>query len=154
MEKRNGKGNAGFTLVEVLVAISVLGIVTAALGGSLVMAHRINGRSEQIIDARLAVSSAVETLMAEGIDGSKIENGMYNPMDGGDPVLPDGVTVTVLNAPDHTDPTDCYQVTVECQGVSVTTFIRSSAIDATEATTDPSAETTDEPNASDIPDPD
>ena len=81
MKKKRVNEKEGVTLVEVLVAITVLGIVTAALGGSLVVSNRINSRSEQIIKDRLAVSSAVETLMAEGIEKGKIDYSSYYPSD-------------------------------------------------------------------------
>ena len=109
MKKKRVNGKEGVTLVEVLVAITVLGIVTAALGGSLVVSNRINSRSEQIIKDRLAVSSAVETLMAEGIDttGTKSDGGLK---------------VTI----DTTSDSTCYKVTVESKDgeVSVVTYIR------------------------------
>ena len=62
--KRN---NGGFTLIEVLISIVVLGLVVLPVCSSLVMATRINAKAESILDAKLAVSSAVETMMAEGI---------------------------------------------------------------------------------------
>ena len=42
-------------------------LMTIPLGGGLVLSHRLNAQSEQMIQARLDVSNAVETLMAEGI---------------------------------------------------------------------------------------
>lgn len=118
MERK--RGSAGFSLVEVLTAIAVLGIVAAALGGCLVMAHRINARSEQIMQARWDVSRAVETLMAEGIDSGKITGDTYD-------YSLTGVTVTTqeisgLNA---------YDVTVTstvAEDVTVTTCIRAAAV--------------------------
>ena len=104
MKKKRVNEKEGVTLVEVLVAITVLGIVTAALGGSLVVSNRINSRSEQIIKDRLAVSSAVETLMAEGGDTTKID---------------DDLNVQV-NIDTSNDP---YKVTVSSGEVSVTTYI-------------------------------
>ena len=62
--KRN---NGGFTLIEVLISIVVLGLVVLPVCSSLVMATRINAKAESILDAKLAVSSAVETMMASGI---------------------------------------------------------------------------------------
>ena len=68
-DAKNG-GTAGFSLVEVLTAITVLGLMLAPIGASLVMSHRLNARSQQLMEDQLAVSNAVETLMAEGIDTS------------------------------------------------------------------------------------
>ena len=62
--KRN---NEGFTLIEVLLSIVILGLIVVPICSSLVMAVRINAKAESILDAKLAVSSAVEELMATGI---------------------------------------------------------------------------------------
>lgn len=116
MKKKRVNGKEGVTLVEVLVAITVLGIVTAALGGSLVVSNRINSRSEQIIKDRLAVSSAVETLMAEGIDTTGTTSD-------------DGLEVTIDTTIDST----CYKVTVKSTDgeVSVETYICPAPADTT-----------------------
>jgi prepilin-type N-terminal cleavage/methylation domain-containing protein len=73
--KRN---NGGFTLIEVLISIVVLGLVVLPVCSSLVMATRINAKAESILDAKLAVSSKVEELMASGIDGTKLNNDEYD----------------------------------------------------------------------------
>lgn len=69
MRDAKNKGTGGFSLVEVLTAITVLGLIAAPIGASLVLSHRLNARSQQLMQAQLAVSNAVETLMAEGITG-------------------------------------------------------------------------------------
>ena len=61
---------AGFTLIEVLVAITILGLVVVPIGSSLVVSYRLNARSGDTLQAQLAVSRAVETIMAEGFDTS------------------------------------------------------------------------------------
>ena len=63
MTKRNG----GFSLVEVLVAIVLLGATIVPISTALVTSLRINDRTESMLQAQLDVSSAVEHLMAEGI---------------------------------------------------------------------------------------
>ncbi len=68
------KHNEGFTLLETLIAIVVLGVVVVPVCSSLVMSFRINAKAEQLMRDQLAVSSAVETLMAEGIDTEYIYN--------------------------------------------------------------------------------
>lgn len=67
---RKHNSTAGFSLIEVLVAITILGLVIAPIGSSLVLSFRLNARSDEVLQAQLAVSSAVETIMAEGYDKS------------------------------------------------------------------------------------
>ena len=64
MKKKN---NEGFSLVECLVAIAVLALIVVPCCSGIVMAFRMNAKADQLMQAQLAVSSAVETLMAEGI---------------------------------------------------------------------------------------
>lgn len=60
--------DAGFSLLESLVSIVVFALVITAVGSSLVMAHRINARSEVLMQEQLKVSRAVEGIMASGVD--------------------------------------------------------------------------------------
>ena len=66
MVLRKHNQTAGFSLIEVLVAITILGLVVVPIGSSLVLSFRLNARSGDTLQAQLAVSSAVEPLMAEG----------------------------------------------------------------------------------------
>ena len=66
-----GKRNAGFSLIETLVSIVILGAMVVPTCTALVMSIRLNDKTEKMLQAQLAVSSAVETLMAEGFDGSE-----------------------------------------------------------------------------------
>ncbi|MBQ2996133.1 MAG: prepilin-type N-terminal cleavage/methylation domain-containing protein [Oscillibacter sp.] len=86
MKQLMKKGTAGSTLVEVVVAIAILGLVTAPICSSMLVAARINARSRDVMTAQLQLSSAVEQLMAEGIDEGK---GI------GDKISSPGVEVTV-----------------------------------------------------------
>ena len=61
-----GKRNEGFTLLETLIAIVVLGIVVVPTCSSMILSFRINAKADQLLHDQLAVSSVVETLMAEG----------------------------------------------------------------------------------------
>lgn len=61
------KRNAGFTLVEVLVAIVLLGALVIPVSSGMIMTLRMNEKTEEMMQAQLAVSSAVETMMAKGI---------------------------------------------------------------------------------------
>lgn len=64
------KHDEGFSLVEVLVAIVLLAAFVVPTCSALTMAARMNGRTEELMQAQLDVSSAVETLMAEGISSA------------------------------------------------------------------------------------
>lgn len=69
--RRTGKQKtAGFTLVEVIVAIAIMGLVSAPICASLVLAGRLNARSRAALEAQLNVRAAVETLMEEGVTGA------------------------------------------------------------------------------------
>lgn len=113
MEGRNG--TAGFSLIEVLAAITILGLLTAPLCGSLVMAARLNARGDALLQARLLVNSAVETLMAEGIGEDP------------DPHRFDGLTVDTVPLGEDDPGYPAYKVIVTSDAeseVSVTTWIR------------------------------
>lgn len=69
----NNKHNAGFSLIEVLVAIVILAAIVVPTCSSLVLSHRMNAKTEELMQAQLDVSSAVETLMAEGIDAENVD---------------------------------------------------------------------------------
>lgn len=62
-----GKRNGGFSLIETLVSIVILGAMVVPTCTALVMTVKLNDKTEKMLQAQLAVSSAVETLMAEGI---------------------------------------------------------------------------------------
>jgi prepilin-type N-terminal cleavage/methylation domain-containing protein len=66
-----GKRNGGFTLLETMVAIVILGAMVVPTCTALVMSIRINDKTEKMLQAQLAVSSAVEQLMAEGINAER-----------------------------------------------------------------------------------
>lgn len=57
----------GAALLEVMISIAMLGLLLMPICSGIVMSQRINVRSDQILKARLAVSSAVETIMAVGV---------------------------------------------------------------------------------------
>lgn len=142
------KNNGGYSLIEVLVAISILGIIVSPVCANLLMSLRATEKTDEILQAQLAVSSAVETLMAEGIakenhiesctnSGCAHERGFYdqNAMFGKNIDRFKDITVeTWLENPD--DP--YYKVEVKCESmpsVSVCTYIR--AVDEIPDTTYP-----------------
>ena len=106
-----GKNNGGFSLVEILVAMAILASVVIPVCSSMVLSVRVNGKAEAMMKARLAVSSAVETLMAEGAEKEKNYESDFP-----------GVKITVTDA----DETYYYNVVVEDEAklVTVTTVIR------------------------------
>ena len=61
------KHDEGFSLIEILVAIVILTAFVVPTCSALVMSNEMNNRTDSLMKAQLAVSSAVETLMAEGI---------------------------------------------------------------------------------------
>ena len=67
MRKSGKRGTAGFSLVETIVAIAILGLLSAPICASLLLAGRINARSRAVLDAQLAVRTTVETLLESGI---------------------------------------------------------------------------------------
>lgn len=114
------KHNGGFTLVELLVSIVILAAIVLPTCTSLVLSYRMNAKSEALMQAQLAVSSAVETLMAEGISETKAETAVKTENGGVyDFVLADGsigqtdhypnVTIKIETVPNATG---YYSVTV------------------------------------------
>lgn len=65
------KHNEGFTLVELLISMVILAAIVLPTCTSLVLSYRMNAKTEKMMQAQLAVSSTVETLMAEGIDANR-----------------------------------------------------------------------------------
>jgi len=61
----------GFSLIEAVVAIAILGIIAVPMLTSLLDSYRLNLRSDERLQAQLAVSSAVETIMAEGYNSGE-----------------------------------------------------------------------------------
>lgn len=76
------KNNAGFSLIEVLLSIVILAAVVIPTCSAMVMSYRLNAKSEQMMQSQLAVSSAVETLMASGITDDYIDSLSYLAEDG------------------------------------------------------------------------
>lgn len=111
------KHNAGFTLIEVLVAITLLGIIVVPTCSGLLLSIHMNAKTEELMQSQLAVSSVVETLMAEGITG---KSEAYDEA-GGTDRFPEVKVKT-----EKVDGANYYNVTVTSNDglVSVTTTIR------------------------------
>ena len=117
------KGNAGYSLVEIVIAMALLAIITIPTYTCLNMSVKINAAADQLLKAQLAVSSAVETLMAEGIDPSMYdeENNKYE-----DSRFPNVViTPTTVTVDGNTTVVagECTITSADQDTVTVTTYI-------------------------------
>lgn len=105
-----GRRNEGFTLLETLIAIVVLGLVVVPTCSSMLVSFRMNEKTDRLLQDQLAVSSAVETLMAEGITGENTDCGEGTRFE--------NVVITTEEKGDY------YDVTFTAGEVTVTTQIR------------------------------
>lgn len=67
---RKLKERCGAALLEVLVSIAILGLLALPISSGIMVSLRINEQSSEMMKARLAVSSAAETIMAAGISSA------------------------------------------------------------------------------------
>ena len=67
MKKIGKERTAGFSLLEVVVAIAIICLISAPICTSLILAGRINAHSQAVMEAHLNVRTAVETLMKDGM---------------------------------------------------------------------------------------
>ena len=116
------KHNEGFSLVEVLVAMTILAMIVIPTCTGIVMAFRMNAKSEELMQAQLAVSSAVETLMSEGIEGASADYGVSEVNGETEDRFPDVKIVAKKEYDD--DPFYTVTVTSNDGEVSVETVIR------------------------------
>ena len=111
------KHNAGYSLIEVVVAMAILALIVIPVSTGMVTAFKMNAKAEKLMHAELAVSSAVESLMSRGIDDPSKE---YSNSD-----VDIGIVAEEESA--------YYKVTVkskEVADVTVVTYIR--AVDSPE----------------------
>lgn len=73
MKKIGKERTAGFSLLEVVVAIAIIGLISAPICSSLILAGRINAHSQAVMEAHLNVRTAVETLMKDGVTEASAE---------------------------------------------------------------------------------
>lgn len=121
----DNKHNAGFSLIEVLVAIVILAAIVVPTCSSLVISHRMNAKTEQLMQAQLDVSSAVETLMAEGIEVEENAAGVYIPVMNTERFSNVLISYIVEN-PSASEDAPYFEVEVSSKiddSVTVTTFI-------------------------------
>ena len=62
--------NGGYTLIETMIAIVILAIIVVPTGSSIVLSYKINAKTEQLLDAQLKLTSAVEYLKFHGYDSN------------------------------------------------------------------------------------
>lgn len=115
MKKIGKERTAGFSLLEVVVAIAIIGLISAPICSSLILAGRINAHSQAVMEAHLNVRTAVETLMKDGVtktDTAYRKNDFSN--------------VTIITEKDGDNP--YYRVTVKDKHteplVTVKTYVR------------------------------
>lgn len=60
------QNNLGFSLIETVVAMAILGAFSVSIATSLVLSLRMNEKTSTLMQEQMAVSSAVEALMASG----------------------------------------------------------------------------------------
>lgn len=115
MKKIGKERTAGFSLLEVAVAIAIIGLISAPICTSLILAGRINAHSQAVMEAHLNVRTAVETLMKDGVtktDTAYRKNDFSN--------------VTIITEKDGDNP--YYRVTVKDKHteplVTVKTYVR------------------------------
>lgn len=115
MKKIGKERTAGFSLLEVVVAIAIIGLISAPICSSLILAGRINAHSQAVMEAHLNVRTAVETLMKDGVTA---ESDKYRERD-----FPN---VTIKTEKDGENP--YYHVTVSDKRteplVTVETYVR------------------------------
>lgn len=115
MKKIGKERTAGFSLLEVVVAIAIIGLISAPICTSLILAGRINAHSQAVMEAHLNVRTAVETLMQDGVTEA---NPAYRKSD-----FPN---VTIKTEKDGENP--YYRVTVSDKPteplVTVKTYVR------------------------------
>ena len=115
MKKIGKERTAGFSLLEVVVAIAIIGLISAPICSSLILAGRINAHSQAVMEAHLNVRTAVETLMKDGVTE---ENNKYRERDFSN--------VTIITEKDGDNP--YYRVTVTDNHteplVTVKTYVR------------------------------
>lgn len=112
----------GFSLIEVMVSIAILGFVAVPMFTGLLFSYRLNMRSDEKLQAQLAVSSAVETIMAEGFNEAWFSN---NPSEDSTKFYSNRFSDVTVGAESITGPAIKFSVTSTAFGdITVTTYAR------------------------------
>ena len=139
------RDKSGSSLLEVLISIVILAMVVVPLGSSFVMAVRLNTQSRELMQQQLAVSNAVEVLMARGIDKALVDSDGTYKADPSEAVFQDvSIQVDVPEGEGKEDHSACYPVTLTystgSKPYSLSTTVRwvpTPAADPTEGSEDP-----------------
>lgn len=124
------RNKQGSSLLEIVVAIAILGLMVAPVCSSLVLSFRLNADSEELLQSRLLVESTVERLMAEGVryEEKAGEYVLVTPdftPDDDATTLPDGVDVYPSELEEEAAVDKLwYEITVESGDVVVTTVVK------------------------------
>ena len=118
------KQEGGFSLIEVVLAMVILALIVVPTCSSLVLSFRVNAKADAMMQAQLAVSSAVEQLMAVGIDEGRANDAIAKQQDY-DMILEaktdgDGETVTEEALPGNEQPEVEETATDEFPDVRIT----------------------------------
>ena len=107
--------NQGFSLIETVVAMAILGAFTVSICTCLVLSLRMNEKTSTLMQEQMAVSSAVEELMATGIKPKTGTTDDYNYT-----VDTETVNITVSDKSSYCD----ISVSNKSNNVTVETQIR------------------------------
>ena len=114
-QNRRGDSQSGFTLMEVLVAISIFAVGVLAVAGMQAMAIRGNGVGNRLTDRLSLAQTQMENLMGVDYSDASLANGNYD--DGQSPV----VTSWVIS--DYAGMADTKLITVTVTAVGSATTI-------------------------------
>lgn len=91
--KQNGKRNGGYSLIEVVISIAIIGLLSAGAFASFSASIRMNARTQALMEAELRLKTAIEIVRAEGIDENNVTGNNLNQ--GKYPDLPGNVDIKV-----------------------------------------------------------
>lgn len=115
----NAKHSEGASLIEVLVSITVLGLLVFHVAAGLALSHRMNARAEALLQTQIKLSSCLEVLRAEQIHDREVAEDQTYPA----PVGFGEVQVKILSSAENHK---WYEVSVSdpsCPDVSLRTKI-------------------------------